>query len=86
MNFPTTRYTLIHRIATSTAESDWALFLADYWRPICRFAARWGRLSLHDAEDVAAVTLEIVIRNGLLARWATAPSRIARSTSSNLNV
>ena len=71
MNFPTTRYTLIHRIATSTAESDWALFLADYWRPICRFAARWGRLSLHDAEDVAAVTLEIVIRNGLLARWAT---------------
>lgn len=69
MNFPTTRYTLIQRIATSTAESDWAVFLADYWRPICRFAARWGRLSLHDAEDVASVTMETVIRNGLLARW-----------------
>jgi RNA polymerase sigma factor (sigma-70 family) len=69
MNFPTTRYTLIQRIATSTAESDWAVFLTDYWRPICRFAARWGHLSLHDAEDVAAVTLETIIRNGLLARW-----------------
>ncbi len=69
MNFPTTRYTLIQRIATSTDESDWAVFLTDYWRPICRFAARWGRVSLHDAEDVAAITLETVIRNGLLARW-----------------
>jgi DNA-directed RNA polymerase specialized sigma24 family protein len=70
MNFPTTRYTLIQRIATTSAEEDWALFLTDYWRPLCRFAARWGRLELQDAEDVAGVTLEIVIRNGLLQRWA----------------
>lgn len=69
MNFPTTRYTLIHRLATGAAEEDWALFLADYWRPLCRFAARWGRLSLTDAEDIAAATLEAVIRNGLLERW-----------------
>ncbi|MHC4874950.1 MAG: RNA polymerase sigma factor [Planctomycetota bacterium] len=70
MNFPTTRYTLIHRLATSSAEEDWTLFLADYWRPLCRFAVRWGRLDLSDAEDVAAITLEAVIRNDLLARWA----------------
>ena len=69
MNFPTTRYTLIHRLATTSAEEDWALFLADYWRPLCRFAVRWGRLDLADAEDVAAITLEAVIRNDLLARW-----------------
>ena len=69
MNFPTTRYTLIHRLATGAAEEDWALFLADYWRPLCRFAARWGRLNLVDAEDIAAVTLEVLIRNGLLERW-----------------
>lgn len=69
MNFPTTRYTLIHRLATGAAEEDWVLFLADYWRPLCRFAARWGRLTLSDAEDVAAVTLQVLIRNGLLERW-----------------
>jgi RNA polymerase sigma factor (sigma-70 family) len=71
MNFPTTRYTLIHRLATSSAEEDWMLFLADYWRPLCRFAVRWGRLDLLDAEDVAATTLEAIIRNDLLARWTT---------------
>lgn len=70
MNFPTTRYTLIHRIATCSAEEDWALFLADYWRPLCRFAARWGRLQLDDAEDIASATLEAIIRNDLLARWS----------------
>ncbi len=70
MNFPTTRYTLIHRLATSSAEEDWALFLADYWRPLCRFAVRWGRLDLTDAEDVAAITLEAILRNDLLARWS----------------
>ncbi|MFM9960818.1 MAG: RNA polymerase sigma factor [Planctomycetaceae bacterium] len=69
MNFPTTRYTLIHRLATGAAEEDWALFLADYWRPLCRFAARWGRLNLVDAEDIASLTLEVLIRNGLLERW-----------------
>ncbi len=69
MNFPTTRYTLIQRLATHAAEEDWALFLADYWRPLCRFAARWGRLTLADAEDIAAVTLEVLIRNRLLERW-----------------
>jgi len=69
MNFPTTRYTLIHRLATGAAEEDWALFLADYWRPLCRFAARWGRLNLDDAEDLASLTLQVLIRNGLLERW-----------------
>ena len=47
------------------------LFLADYWRPLCRFAVRWGRLDLLDAEDVAATTLEAILRNDLLARWTT---------------
>jgi len=47
------------------------LFLADYWRPLCRFAVRWGRLDLLDAEDVAATTLEAILRNNLLARWTT---------------
>lgn len=45
------------------------LFLADYWRPLCRFAARWGRLNLDDAEDLASLTLQVLIRNGLLERW-----------------
>lgn len=73
MTFPTTRYTLIQRIATNSIEADWTVFLTDYWRPICRFAARWGKLSLHDAEDVASVTLETMIRNDLLVRWTQDP-------------
>jgi len=73
MSFPTTRRSLIHRIADQSQEDDWRQFLTDYWGPLCRFAARWGSLTLDDAEDVAAATLEALIRSNLLARWLSAP-------------
>ena len=67
--FPETRHTLIQRLATSGEEADWQQFLSDYWRPVCRFAARWGRLGTEDAEDVASMTFEALIRSRLLSRW-----------------
>jgi RNA polymerase sigma factor (sigma-70 family) len=69
MTFPPTRGTLIERLVSRGDEADWQAFLADYWNPICRFAMRQGGLSWADAEDVAAVTLEVLIANRLLARW-----------------
>ena len=67
--FPETRHTLIQRLATSGQETEWQQCLSDYWRPVCRFAARWGRLGTEDAEDVASTTFEALIRNRLLSRW-----------------
>lgn len=69
MAFPETRRTLIHRIATSADEECWRQFLGDYWRPVYRFAARWGDLGAEDAEDVASATFEVIVRKQLLARW-----------------
>ena len=67
--FPETRHTLIQRLATNAEEEDWQQFLSDYWRPVCRFAGRWGRLGTEDAEDVASGTFEALIRSRLLSRW-----------------
>jgi RNA polymerase sigma factor (sigma-70 family) len=70
MAFPETRHTLIQRLAQGGEPADWRAFLDDYWGPLCRFARRRGRLSAPDAEDVAAQTLEAVIRNKLFIRWS----------------
>jgi len=69
MSFPRTRLTLIERLTSGTAEDDWRDFMVDYWRPVCRFAARWGKLNADDAEDVASVTFQVLIGGNLLARW-----------------
>lgn len=70
MAFPPTRHTLIQRLASGGEESDWREFLRDYWGPVCRFARSRGNLTLEDAEDVAAETLEAIVKNNLLARWS----------------
>jgi DNA-directed RNA polymerase specialized sigma24 family protein len=69
MSFPQTRHTLIQRIADASDGRDWGEFLADYWGPVCRFARRAGCLTPEDAEDVAAQTFEVLVRNQLLAHW-----------------
>jgi RNA polymerase sigma factor (sigma-70 family) len=69
MTFPETRLTLIRRLATGSSEQDWGEFLADYWGPICRFAARRASLSEADAEDVASQTFAAVLSGDLFARW-----------------
>lgn len=70
MAFPKTRHTLIRRLADHSSEADWQQFIADYWRPIRRFAMSYGRLQPADADDVAGSTFEILIRNRLLLRWS----------------
>ncbi len=79
MSFPETRPTLIQRIATENREADWQVFLKDYWRPVCRFAARWGNLSFDDAEDLASATFAILISKDLLSAWASNPAAKLRS-------
>ncbi len=69
MAFPPTQLTLICRIANGGSEEDWQQFLQDYWGPICRFALLETKLSWEDAEDVAASTFEVLLRNRLLAKW-----------------
>ncbi|MCH7988471.1 MAG: sigma-70 family RNA polymerase sigma factor [Planctomycetes bacterium] len=69
MSFPETRHSLIQRIVTDSAEEDWRQLLEDYWRPVCLFAIRWGKLNVDDAEDVASITFEAILRNRLLSRW-----------------
>lgn len=73
MAFPQTRHTLIHRLAQGGNQQDWLDFLADYWGPVCRFALRRGGMKLAEAEDVAASTFEVVLRNSLLQRWTQSP-------------
>lgn len=77
--FPQTRHTLIRRLADSGSESDWRQFLSDYWRPVCRFSARWGRLGLDDAEDVASTTFVVLLEGNLLQRWIVAPQSKLRT-------
>lgn len=77
--FPETRHTLIRRLADSGSESDWRQFLSDYWRPVCRFSARWGRLGLDDAEDVASTTFVVLLEGNLLKRWIVAPQSKLRT-------
>jgi len=79
MSFPQTRLTLIQRLVTDGDEEDWQRFLKDYWGPICRFALRWGAGTLHDAEEVASQTFEVIWRNQLLERWVSNRSAKLRS-------
>ena len=78
MSFPQTRLTLVQRLVTDGHEEDWRQFLTDYWGPICRFALRWGAGTMHDAEEVASQTFEVIWRNRLLERWVS--NRSARSS------
>lgn len=77
--FPQTQHSLIRRLAETGAERDWQQFLTDYWGPLCRFAARWGRLNLDEAEDVASTTLMALISNDLLNRWVETPNAKLRT-------
>lgn len=84
MGFPPTRLTLIRRIADGGSEEDWQQFLRDYWGPICRFAIRLAGLSWADAEDVAATTFHVLLRNRLLARWQSSRSARLRTLISHV--
>jgi RNA polymerase sigma factor (sigma-70 family) len=79
MSFPSTRLTLIHRLAEGGSEDDWARFLRDYWGPLCRFSLRHGARDLDDAEDVASETFEVLWRNRLLDRWRSNQSARLRA-------
>lgn len=79
MSFPATRHSLIHRLAVTGAEEDWRQFLEDYWPPVCRFAANWGRLRFEDAEDVGSATFQVVLAGNLLQRWLQQPSAKLRT-------
>lgn len=79
MNFPQTRLTLIRKIAAVGSEQDWQDFLADYWGPICRFAARYASLAWNDAEDVAGKTFEVLVTQQLLAKWQAKPDAKLRT-------
>jgi DNA-directed RNA polymerase specialized sigma24 family protein len=69
MSFPNTQASLIIRLAQGGSETDWQQFLADYWGPIARFAARVGGLPLDQAEDVAGEAFVVLVRSPLFARW-----------------
>lgn len=77
--FPQTQHSLIRRLAETGAERDWQQFLTDYWGPLCRFAARWGRLNLDEAEDVASSTLLALVSGDLLGRWVETPNAKLRT-------
>ncbi len=69
MSFPETRHSLICRLASDAAASDWQDFLADYWGPICRFAQARASISSQDAEDITAQVFQTLWQSDLLARW-----------------
>ena len=73
MSFPNTHHTLIQRLAYGGSEYDWHEFLNDYWLPLCRFSMHRGRISWHDAEEIAAKTLEVLLQKDLLKRWYNTP-------------
>lgn len=79
MSFPKTRHSLIQRLAVTGAEEDWRQFLEDYWPPVCRFAAKWGRLRFEDAEDVSSAAFQVVLAGDLLRRWLQQPSAKLRT-------
>lgn len=79
MSFPATRHSLIQRLAVAGAEEDWQQFLEDYWQPVCRFAANWGRLRFEDAEDVGSATFQVVLAGNLLQRWVQQPTAKLRT-------
>jgi DNA-directed RNA polymerase specialized sigma24 family protein len=61
--------TLVARLAQGGSESDWREFLADYWGPVSRFAARIGGIPAEQGEDVAAEAMLVLVRSPLLSRW-----------------
>jgi DNA-directed RNA polymerase specialized sigma24 family protein len=69
MAFPTTRHTLIQRLAVGGDAADWRAFHRDYWGAVCRFAQYAGHLSATDAEDVASQTFGAILQGRLLERW-----------------
>jgi hypothetical protein len=73
MQFPSTRLTLVQRLAFGGTRDDWDAFFDEYWEPLCRFALRRGARDRTSAEDVAAQVLEILWHNDLLARWVQKP-------------
>lgn len=79
MSFPATRHSFIQRLALAGTNDDWRQFVEDYWQPVCRFAARWGRLHSEDAEDVAAATFQVLITGPLLQRWLQHPTAKLRT-------
>jgi RNA polymerase sigma factor (sigma-70 family) len=70
MAFPDTRHSLIQRLAGGGEPADWREFMEDYWGPLCRFAQYRAKIDAAEAEDIAAQTLEAIIRNQLLGRWS----------------
>jgi DNA-directed RNA polymerase specialized sigma24 family protein len=79
MSFPDTKPTLVQRLATGGGEADWREFMTDYWGPVCRFATRRARLTLSDAEDVAAQVFAIIFKRNLLSGWVQGPSAKLRT-------
>ncbi|MEZ5944872.1 MAG: hypothetical protein R3C18_26105 [Planctomycetaceae bacterium] len=77
--FPETRQTLIRRIAEVGADADWRQFLADYWKPICRFSARCGQLNLDDAEDITSLVFLAILEGKLFERWLSSPQSKLRT-------
>lgn len=73
MSFPDTRVSLIGRLTGAATEADWGQFLSDYWGPVCKFAGRWGGLSLEDAEDTASSVFLVLWESDLLSRWKSDP-------------
>lgn len=69
MSFPETQPTLMLRLARGGTDADWQQFLADYWGPLVRFAARCGQLPTDQAEDVVSEVFVLLIRSPLIARW-----------------
>lgn len=67
--FPETHHTLIQRLVDNSHEDDWQQFLGDYWRPVCRFAARYGKLTIEDAEDIGSLTFMAILEGNLLEQW-----------------
>ncbi|QDT41998.1 RNA polymerase sigma factor [Gimesia alba] len=53
--------------------------MTDYWRPVCRFSMRWGKINLTEAEEVASLTFVALIQNQLLSRWLSNPSARLRT-------
>jgi RNA polymerase sigma factor (sigma-70 family) len=74
MAFPETRLSLIRRVVATGDAASWDLFVANYWRPTCRFAMRIGNLQWSDAEDVASKVFETLYRKSLLESWLSQPN------------
>lgn len=79
MAFPQTRHTLIQRLAICGSDIDWQDFFHDYWVPICRFAMRRGNVRWHEAEEIASLVFEVVLKKDLIQRWHETPKAKLRT-------